>query len=53
MCNKYIIKWSGSEDSSQYNPYLCAHFLCLNNVPRGTLKMKKVKYGRKNYKRMS
>ena len=26
MCNRYIAIWSGSEDSSQCNPYLCALF---------------------------
>ena len=26
LCNKYIVIWSGSEDSSHVNPYLCAHF---------------------------
>lgn len=30
LCNKYIIKWSGSEDSSQYNLCLCAHFFIYN-----------------------
>lgn len=28
-CNKYIAKWSGSEDSSQCNPCLCALFLLM------------------------
>ena len=27
MCNKYIVNWSRSEDSSHINLYLCAHFL--------------------------
>ena len=36
LCNKYIIKWSGSEDSSQYNLCLCAHFLIYKYVSRGT-----------------
>ena len=26
-CNKYIVTWSESEDSSHINPYLCALFI--------------------------